>query len=106
MHRELKCTVCNVELKNELDTYGDIGQEMCADCWYEWYDNTYGVEYYGLAPHIQDLDVTGSFIGSTIMLDYSAAKRDEHGRYWIEDFRMWFTPDDEVDGHMGMWQER
>lgn len=104
---QLVCTRCGVELNGDLDTFGDIGNELCEDCWYEWQEETEGVSYYGLAPHHHDLTLTGSFIGSAIYDDYKAtAKRDERGRYWIEDRKMWFTPDDEVDGYQGMWEER
>lgn len=106
MRIKMQCYRCQIELNNDIDTYGDVGQEMCADCWYEWYEEQNGMEYYGLAPHVHDMSITGSLIGSTVMLDYSDAKRDERGRYWIENMQMWFTPDDEVDGHMGMWEER
>lgn len=102
----IHCMKCGIELKNELDTYGNVGQELCADCWYEWEEEQNGVSYYGLAPHIHDESITGSMIGSTVFLDYSSARRDEHGRYWIEDRKMWFTPDNEVDGSAGMWDER
>lgn len=105
----LKCERCGIELSGGLDTFGDIGHELCQDCWYEWEEETNGVSYYGMAPHIHDLTITGSYIGSTIMLDYKAiSKQDERGRYWIEDRNMWFTPDYEpgVDGYQGMWEER
>ena len=107
MRIPITCHMCGVELKNETDTYGDYGQELCADCWYELDEITNGVYYYGMAPHHHDLSITGSYIGSTIFEDYkSTSKRDEHGRYWIESRKMWFTPDDEVDGEQGMWEER
>lgn len=106
MRIKIQCYRCQIELNNDLDTYGDVGQEMCEDCWYEWYEEQNGHEYYGMAPHYHDLSLTGSFIGSTRFLDYSDSKRDEQGRYWIENMQMWFTPDDEVDGAQGMWQAR
>lgn len=30
---QLTCTHCGKELYNGLDTFGDIGDEMCQDCW-------------------------------------------------------------------------
>lgn len=104
---QLTCMMCGVPLNGELDTYGDIGSELCADCWYDEDERINGVYFYGLAPHIHDLTITGSYLGSTVYLDYqSTAKRDERGRYWIEHMKMWFSPDDEVDGYQGMWEER
>ncbi len=101
LHRELKCTRCGIDLHNDIDTFGDTGQEMCEDCWYEWYEEVNGVEYYGMAPHHHDLTITGSFIGSTILDPLPEPAAD--GRYWIESAKLWFQPDDEVDGAMGMW---
>lgn len=106
-HRFLNCTVCGVELQNNVDTYGDVGQETCRDCWYNLQDKMeelYGAKYYGLAPHHHDLTITGSFIGSTVYDPLPEPAPD--GRYWIADRQMWFTPDGEVDGYMGMWSER
>ena len=103
----MTCTCCGVALRGELDTFGDIGNELCEGCWYKLYDETNGVQYYGLAPHHHDLSITGSFIGSTIFDDYKAtSKQDDTGRYWIEDRKMWFRPDEEVGGDSGMWEER
>lgn len=104
---QLVCTRCGIPLENDIHTFGDVGQELCEDCWYEFFDETYGLQYYGMAPHIHDLSLTGSFIGSTILLDYKAtSKQDANGRYWIEERKMWFTPDEETDGGCGLWEER
>lgn len=107
MRTSINCHMCGVELHNDTDTYGYHGSELCADCWYEQDEQENGVYYYGAAPHFHDLSRTGSFIGSTVFEDYKAtSKRDERGRYWIESRQMWFTPDDEVGGDAGMWEER
>lgn len=104
---QLTCTRCGVDLEGNLDTWGDVGNELCEDCWYEWEEETNGKSYYGMAPHVHDFSITGGWIGSTVLLDYKAtSKQDENGRYWIEDYKMWFTPDEEVDGAQGMWEER
>ena len=97
----MKCISCGVELKNEIDTFGDHGHEMCWDCWAteEGHDN----QWYGMAPHHHNLAVTGSFIGSTV-LD-PLPEPNEHGEYWIADMGAWFKPDDEVDGAQGMWRK-
>ncbi len=31
----MNCTCCQQPLTGGLDTYGDVGQEMCWDCWSE-----------------------------------------------------------------------
>lgn len=34
MQREkLTCTICGMALENGLDTFGDIGEELCQECW-------------------------------------------------------------------------
>lgn len=103
MRLKLTCTRCGVELRNELDTFGDVGDELCEDCWYEYYDEVDG-SYYGLAPHHHDLSITGSFIGSTIFDPLPEPAPD--GRYWIADRGMWFRPDDEVGGSAGVWERK
>jgi hypothetical protein len=30
---QLTCTICGKELSGGLDTFGDIGEELCQDCW-------------------------------------------------------------------------
>ena len=32
----MECKLCHIELTGSLDTFGDIGEEMCQDCWLEW----------------------------------------------------------------------
>lgn len=106
----ITCIRCGKALTGELDTFGDIDNELCEDCWYEFQEETEGFSIYGLAPHKHDMTITGGYIGSTVFDENykENAKRDERGRYWIEDRKMWFTPDYEpgVDGYMGLWEER
>lgn len=104
MRTPLKCTVCGTELHNDTDTYGDVGGELCADCWYEMLEERDGVTYYGVAPHTHDFSITGGWIGSTVLLPLPEPAPD--GRYWIEERQMWFMPDAEVDGAAGIWSER
>lgn len=95
-------------MSNGLDTYGAVGQEMCWDCYSAHLEEGLKapvVNYYGLAPHKHDLALTGSYIGSTVFeaLD-QYEKRD--GRYWIPEREMWFWPDSETDGQMGIWTDK
>lgn len=32
---ETKCCICNKELTGGLDTFGRVGEERCAPCWWE-----------------------------------------------------------------------
>lgn len=100
--KHLNCVLCGIELTGEIDTFGLIGQEMCWDCWSS--EQDYDDSYYGMAPHHHDLSITGSYIGSTI-LD-PLPERNENGAYWIESAQMWFRPDLEVDGAMGVWSKQ
>ncbi len=44
----MRCTICNKPLTGKLDTYGDVGQEVCWTCWCE--NQTEGFSWYGLFP--------------------------------------------------------
>lgn len=41
MIRELHCSSCGVELTGGLDTYGDIGKELCFRCNLDWSETDY-----------------------------------------------------------------
>lgn len=40
MTRQLHCTCCHTPLTGGLDTYGDVGEEMCWECWSSFMDDT------------------------------------------------------------------
>lgn len=79
------------------DTFGDIGAEVCEDCWYELPEND--DNWYGMAPHSHDLTLTGSYIGSTVLSPLP--EPDKNGVYAVDG--LYFVPDDEVEGAQGMW---
>ena len=35
MRRDLKCAACGKPLTGNLDTFGDVGRELCLDCYAE-----------------------------------------------------------------------
>lgn len=94
---KITCSVCAKPLTNGLDTFGDVHNPMCWDCWAE--SNAGGdAGYYGLAPHHHDLSITGSLIGSTVF--DPLPERDVNGDYRIDN-RI-FTPDPTAPG-LGFW---
>jgi hypothetical protein len=98
----LQCHCCGKVLLGGIDTWGEVGQEFCQDCYYE-ITEEYQPEresHYGLAPHHHDLTITGSIFGSTV-LD-ALPSPDENGRFWIAGRKAWFTPDPEAPG-LGFW---
>lgn len=97
---DVKCTICGVTLKGELDTFGDIGAEVCEDCWYELPENN--ESWYGMAPHVHDMTITGHMIGSTVLTPLP--EPDANGVYFVDG--LYFVPDKEVDGAQGMWHEK
>ena len=102
-----KCKCCNCELSGGLDTYGDVGDELCQPCWlglcYEAEHYTNSLDWYGLAPHHHDLSKTGSMIGSTVF-DPLPDEKDGEGWYIIKP-GLFFLPDDETGGGMGLWRD-
>ena len=96
---ELRCMVCNTPLAGELDTYGDVGAELCIDCWHNLPEQLDPPSWYGMAPHHHDLERTGSYIGSTVF--DPLPEPDEFGIYAVNG--LYFQPDDEVGGDQGMW---
>lgn len=99
------CQVCKKEIENDIDQYGLFGDEICRGCHFKLLEECDdGDDYwYGMAPHGHDMNITGIFIGSTVFKPLPETK-DANGRYWIEDQKAWFTPDDEVDGAQGIWE--
>lgn len=100
----MNCICCGKPLINGLDTYGEVGQEMCWDCHSSFLeaDEEEINEWYGLAPHHHDMTLTGSFIGSTVF--DPLPEKNANGEYEIEP-GLFFRPDPEVDGSAGMWRD-
>lgn len=63
------------------------------------------IGYYGLAPHRHNLTLTGSHIGSTVF-EPLAQYQKTAGRYWIPERSLWFWPDPEMNGEMGIWSDK
>lgn len=97
----MNCTLCEVPLTGGMDTYGDVGSEICYECWLAIEENDFS-SWYGMAPHHHNFDLTGSWIGSTVLNELPPIGAD--GRYEIEP-GLFFTPDPEVDGSAGMWED-
>ena len=107
--RELNCTACNVALTGGFDTFGEVGEEMCADC-HRMLTEDIGsfTQWYGMAPHqhIPLLNKAGNQVGHiTEMVNLSDKPKDENGWYEVEP-GLWFRPDEETDGGSGVWEER
>jgi hypothetical protein len=101
-----KCQICDTELE-PIDEFGPVNYVHCYECWTaESGDDSDNCDFwYGLAPHVHDLSITGHIIGSTVLYPLDKYKK-ENGRYWIPERNAWFTPDDEVGGAMGIWEEK
>lgn len=97
----MNCTICGKALTNGLDTFGDVGSEVCWDCWLDLPNEDECYEWYGMAPHYHDMSITGSVIGSTVMLEYPL---NADGVYEPEP-GLTFVPDAEVDGTAGIWRD-
>jgi len=92
---QLECYFCGTLLTGGGDTFGDVGQECCQTCFWEYQDvYEYAAQFdYGLAPHYHDTIITGSVIGGTVFEPLPEPAED--GRYWIENRNAWFSPDPE-----------
>lgn len=100
----MNCRRCGTRLYNDLNTYGNPGNEQCWACWSEQLDYEYddGESWYGLAPHHHDTGITGSLIGSTVFDPLPDLPEGEI-EYEIEP-GLFFMPDSEVDGTAGIWR--
>jgi len=108
--RELNCTICKKPLKGHLDTWGYVGEEMCAACDRMLAEEMEQVgdfnQWYGMAPHEHVPFAAGKLSGHiTKLIDYSDKPQDENGWYEIEP-GLWFRPDEETAGGSGVWEER
>jgi hypothetical protein len=99
----IECTRCHAQLQGELDTFGEQGEEICAECWYAEIDADDSIGWYGMAPHHHDFTATGSWIGSTVFDALPAP--DEHGVIALPDGQF-FVPDMEVGGVQGTYYRR
>lgn len=96
----MKCEVCGKALSGGLDTYGDVGHEICEDCFLTFGDDVDDC-WYGVAPHHHDFEQSGGgWIGSTVLDPLPAP--DENGDILLPDGRL-FHPDAETDGACGMY---
>jgi hypothetical protein len=101
--------MCGIELASDLDAFGDVGEELCQSCFLELTEmgqTEYSI-WYGMAPHehVPLINQTGKKVGHiTRLLDYSD-KPQRDGWYEIEP-GLWFSPDAEVDGGQGIWEDR
>lgn len=104
----MQCHMCGIELKLLNDAYGDVGEELCQSCFLELAECEAGSQsWYGMAPHehIPLVNQAGEKCGHiTRLLDYTDMPQQD-GWYEIEP-GLWFSPDPEVDGGMGVWEER
>ena len=107
--RELTCFMCAKTLNGGTDTYGDIGEELCRECYNTLMDDVGydGETWYGMAPHEHiPFDTGGKLKGHiTQLVDYSNNEQDSNGWYRIAG-DLWFRPDAETDGAMGVWEYR
>lgn len=104
----MNCISCGKQLSNGLDTYGAVGQELCWRCYSEHLEeglNAPTVDYYGLAPHRHDLTITGSYVNSTVFEPLTQYEKKD-SRYWIPERGLWFWPDPEMKGEMGIWTDK
>lgn len=93
----MNCTICGTELKNGLDTFGDIGSELCLKCWIHLPDPRIDT-YYGLAPHTHFVDERGCLTEVLLSAMPDGSLEIEPG--------LVFYPDAEVGGAMGVWEDR
>ena len=93
MESKLVCVRCDRVLRGDVDTFGELRNPMCWNCYAE--TNAEGGQPYdGIAPHHHDLSQTGSFIGSTVFEDLVL---NENGEIELEDGTV-FIPDPEAPG--------
>ena len=96
-----KCDLCETELVEDWEIFGDFDQTLCIDCWWKLTAEEQGYEeVFGLPPHHHDLSITGSIIGSTV--DDLLPETKTPGGWYILSEGWYFKPsDDPADGGMG-----
>lgn len=95
----MTCFFCDKPLTGGIDTYGDVGEEVCWDCYAEMNAKANTESWYGLGPHKHAYDEKGNIIiGGTTFEPITALLVD--GAYDFGDRT--FTP---TDGpNHGIWQ--
>lgn len=93
----VNCTLCGKEMKFDRNSYGDLDCPFCFDCWGE-AEIAETDDMYGPGPHAHDLSKTGSFVGSTVLLELPAP--DASGWIDLAPLGGWYAnwmykPDDE-----------
>ena len=97
---ELICHFCEAVIARPQENWGQWNSPTCLSCYLELSAMSCHEQqesWYGLAPHIHDLTLTGSFIGSTVMTPLPALTGGAVDLGWG-----WFTPDEEAPG-MGIY---
>ena len=98
---ELICHFCGGGIARPQENWGHwCDSPTCLSCYLELSAMSCHEQqesWYGLAPHIHDLTLTGSFIGSTVMTPLPALTGGAVDLGWG-----WFTPDEEAPG-MGIY---
>lgn len=108
MREPIRCFMCSTELENGIDTYGNVGEELCRECYNTLLEDVgdFSDQWYGMAPHEHRQFDTGNVSGHiTVLIDYKNNTRDENGWYQIAG-NLWFRPDEEMEGAWGMWEYR
>lgn len=96
----MKCFACAKSLTGGLDTYGDVGEELCWDCYAARNAEANTDFWYGLGPHKHAYDEKGNIIiGGTTFEEITVPFVD--GAYDFGDRT--FTPDPEAGG-CGVWR--
>lgn len=108
MTANYECDDCKSPITYEWDVYGELGECLCARCWYarqEAEDEAQGYsEVYGIGPHHHDLSRTGHIIGSTVDDPLPDVAPNAEGFIRIT-ATSYYKPDTNPDGEgMGMWR--
>ena len=108
MNANYECQECGAPIQHDYETYGDLGQCMCATCWFqrqEAEEEAQGfTEVYGIGPHHHDLTLTGHVIGSTVDDPLPDVASDSEGFIKVGP-GVYYKPDTNPDGEgMGMWR--
>lgn len=108
MNANYECEECKAPIQRDYEAYGDLGECLCATCWFqrlEAEEEAQGYsEVYGIGPHHHDLSRTGHVIGSTVDDPLPDVAPDAEGYIRITP-TSYYKPDTNPDGAgMGMWR--